>query len=97
MTGTLSSGLALLRVIDPEFKTPVASDYIFSNGITFLLAIPMILLINLPIQWYATGDIVYLWLTIGGFGVYLAFSVVAYVLLAGKRSFAKFTKIWYKA
>jgi ESS family glutamate:Na+ symporter len=97
MTGTLSSGLALLRVIDPEFKTPVASDYIFSNGITFLLAIPMILLINLPIQWYATGDIVYLWLTIGGFGVYLVFSVVAYTLLAGKRSFAKFTKIWYKA
>ncbi len=97
MTGTLSSGLALLRVIDPEFKTPVASDYIFSNGITFLLAIPMLLLINLPIQWYATGDIVYLWLTIGGFGVYLVFSVVAYMLLAGKKSFAKFTKIWYKA
>jgi ESS family glutamate:Na+ symporter len=97
MTGTLSSGLALLRVIDPEFKTPVASDYIFSNGITFVLAIPMILLINLPIQWYATGNIVYLWLTLGGFGVYLIFSVVAYTLLAGKKSFAKFTKIWYKA
>lgn len=97
MTGTLSSGLALLRVIDPEFKTPVASDYIFSNGITFVLAIPMILLINLPIQWYATGNIVYLWLTLGGFGVYLVFSVVAYTLLAGKKSFAKFTKIWYKA
>ena len=96
MTGTLSSGLALLRVIDPEFKTPVASDYIFSNGITFVLAIPMILLINLPIQWYATGNIVYLWLTIGGFGLYLVFSVVAYALLAGKKSFAKFTKIWYK-
>lgn len=96
MTGTLSSGLALLRVIDPEFKTPVASDYMFSNGITFLLAIPMILLINLPIQWYATGNIVYLWLTLGGFGVYLLFSVVAYTLLAGKKSFAKFTKIWYK-
>ncbi len=96
MTGTLSSGLALLRVIDPEFKTPVASDYIFSNGITFVLAIPMILLINLPIQWYATGNIVYLWLTLGGFGVYLVFSVVAYTLLAGKKSYAKFTKIWYK-
>jgi ESS family glutamate:Na+ symporter len=96
MTGTLSSGLALLRVIDPEFKTPVASDYMFSNGITFLLAIPMLLLINLPIQWYATGNILYLWMTIGGFGVYLVFSVVAYVLLAGKKSFARFTKIWYK-
>lgn len=97
MTGTLSSGLALLRVIDPEFKTPVASDYMFSNGITFLLAIPMLLLINLPIQWYATGNILYLWITLAGFGVYLVFAVVAYVLLAGKKSFAQFTKIWYKA
>ena len=57
MTGTLSTGLALLRVIDPEFKTPVATDYMFSNGITFALAIPMLLLINLPIRWYTTGDI----------------------------------------
>jgi ESS family glutamate:Na+ symporter len=74
----------------------VASDYLFSNGITFLLAIPMLLLINLPIQWYATGDIVYLWITLGGFGVYLVFSIVAYVLLAGRKSFAQFTKIWYR-
>jgi len=96
MTGTLSSGLALLRVIDPEFRTPVASDFMFSNGITFLLAIPMILLINLPIQWYATGNALYLWMTLGGFGVYLVFSIVAYTLLAGKRSFAKPSKIWYR-
>ncbi len=56
MTGTLSTGIALLRVVDPEFKTPVASDYVYSNGITFALAIPMILLINLPIRWYTTGE-----------------------------------------
>jgi glutamate:Na+ symporter, ESS family len=96
MTGTLSSGIALLRVIDPEFKTSVASDYMFSNGITFLLAIPMLLLINLPIQWYNTGNIAYLWICIGGFAVYLVFSVVSYVLLAGKRGFAKFGQLWYK-
>jgi glutamate:Na+ symporter, ESS family len=96
MTGTLSSGLALLRVIDPEFKTSVASDYMFSNGITFILAIPMLFLINLPIQWYTTGNITYLWVCIGGFAVYLVFSVVSYVLLAGKKSFAKPSQIWYK-
>ena len=96
MTGTLSSGLALLRVIDPEFKTPVASDYMFSNGITFLLAIPMLLLINLPLQWQTTGNTTYLWICIGGFAVYLVFSVVSYVLLAGKKSFARVSQIWYR-
>ncbi|MCF7913827.1 MAG: sodium:glutamate symporter, partial [Spirochaetaceae bacterium] len=47
-TGTLPTGLALLRVVDPNFETPAASDYMFSTGITFLLAIPFILSINLP-------------------------------------------------
>jgi glutamate:Na+ symporter, ESS family len=96
MTGTLSSGLALLRVIDPEFKTPAASDYMFSNGITFLLAIPMLFLINLPIQWYTTGNITYLWICLGGFAVYIVFSVVSYLLLAGKKSFAKIGQVWYR-
>ena len=97
MTGTLSTGLALLRVVDPEFKTPVASDYVYSNGITFALAIPMILLINLPIRWYTTGETVWLWITIGGFALYLGLSILAYALLAGKKAFAKVTKAWYKA
>jgi glutamate:Na+ symporter, ESS family len=95
MTGTLSTGMALLRVVDPEFKTPVASDYVYSNGITFALAIPMILLINLPIRWYTTGETVWLWITIVGFALYLGLSVLAYALLAGKKAFAKPGRIWH--
>jgi ESS family glutamate:Na+ symporter len=95
MTGTLSTGIALLRIVDPEFETPVAEDYMFSNGITFALAIPMILLLNQPINYYLTGNTTYLWITYVGFGAYIIFSLVAYTLLAGKRAFAKFTKVWY--
>ncbi|GAB1456920.1 sodium/glutamate symporter [Spirochaetota bacterium] len=47
-TGTLSTGLALLRIVDPEFKTKVSGDYMLSAGMTFALAIPFILAINLP-------------------------------------------------
>jgi len=97
MTGTLSTGMALLRVVDPEFKTPVASDYVYSNGITFALAIPMVLLINLPIRWHTTGETVWLWVTLAGFALYLGLSILAYALLAGKKAFAKFTKVWYTA
>lgn len=95
MTGTLSTGMALLRVVDPEFKTPVASDYVYSNGITFALAIPMVVLINLPIRWHTTGETVWLWITLAGFALYLGLSLLAYALLAGKKAFAKFTKVWY--
>ncbi len=96
MTGTLPTGLALLRVIDPEFETPVASDYMFATGITFALAIPMLLLINLPIYWYSTGNPVYLWLTVFGILLYAVFSVAAYKVLAGGKAFAKPASVWYQ-
>ncbi|MEA1972719.1 MAG: sodium:glutamate symporter, partial [Candidatus Cloacimonadota bacterium] len=41
-TGTLSTGLALLRVVDPDFETPVATDYTYASGLTFVFAIPYI-------------------------------------------------------
>ncbi len=95
MTGTLPTGLALLRVIDPEFETPVASDYMFASGITFALAIPMLLLINLPMYWYSTGDPFYLWAALLGFAGYVVFSVVAYGLTARRRAFRLPGRVWY--
>jgi ESS family glutamate:Na+ symporter len=96
MTGTLSTGLALTRVVDPQFETPVANDYMFASGVTFALTLPMILLINLPIYWQTTGNRMYLWLTLGGFLLYAIFSVIAYAALAKEKSFARFTMVWYR-
>ena len=96
MTGTVSTGLAFLRVIDPDYETPVATEYVYSSGITFLLCIPFILMLNLPGQWYVTGNPLYLWLTLAGLGAYLIFSVVSYSVLAGKHRFASFFKLWYR-
>jgi len=61
-TGTLSSGLALLRVMDPEFRTKVSSDYMLSAGLTFVLAIPFILAINLPANAYTSGSMIPYWI-----------------------------------
>jgi len=94
LTGTLSTGLALLRVIDPDFETPVATDYMYGSGITFVLAIPFILLLNLPGYWHTTGNPLYLWITCAGLGAYLVFSVVSYVLLSGKNAFRGGFSLW---
>jgi ESS family glutamate:Na+ symporter len=51
-TGTLPTGLALLRILDPEFETPAAVDYIYGSGIAFVLVIPYILAINLMMYGY---------------------------------------------
>jgi ESS family glutamate:Na+ symporter len=94
LTGTLSTGLALLRVVDPDFKTPVATDYMYGSGITFVLVIPLILMLNLPGYWYSTGRIGYLWATLAIIAAYVIFSAVSYSLLAGKRRFRKAGSLW---
>ncbi|MFP4550097.1 MAG: sodium:glutamate symporter [Spirochaetales bacterium] len=94
-TGTLSTGLALLRVIDPDFETPVASDYAYASGITFLLAIPLILSINLPVRAYETGDMRFFWLALAVALGYLLFTFIAYLLMAKKRAFAKASEVWH--
>jgi len=74
-TGTLATGMALLRVIDPELKSPVAMDYMKAAGIVFLLAIPLILVINLPAYSVIHDNPVYL---------IVAFAVcVGYIVLCG--------------
>ena len=51
VTGTISSGLLLLRIVDPEFKTPVAVEI----GIMNLFMLPVVLgsgiLVNAPLWW----------------------------------------------
>ncbi len=51
-TGTVSSGLLLLRIVDPEFKTPVAIEI----GLMNVLAVPIIVgsmvLVNAPVWWH---------------------------------------------
>jgi hypothetical protein len=38
----------------------------------------------------------YLWLTLGGLALYLAFCLVCYIALGGRRSFQRFFSIWLK-
>lgn len=63
MTGTLSSGLALLRVTDPEFKTPVAEDLALGSGIALLFGFPLLFIINLPFTVFG-GSLVGYWFVI---------------------------------
>jgi ESS family glutamate:Na+ symporter len=51
VTGTVSSGLLLARIVDPEFKTPVARELGFMN----IFAVPVVggltFLLNAPLWW----------------------------------------------
>lgn len=95
-TGTLTTGLALLRVIDPDFEKPVASDYMLSAGITFILAIPFILIIDLPLYSYTRNDPALFWLAVLISSAYLIFVLAAYAIISRRRSIMAPNKLWLR-
>ena len=58
MTGTISSGVLLLREVDPQFQTRASTNMLVGSGFAVLLGAPMLLLIgiapNSPAMTFAT-------------------------------------------
>jgi len=51
-TGTVSSGLLLLRIVDPEFESPVAMEIGLMNVVAAPIILGSILLVNAPLWWH---------------------------------------------
>lgn len=47
MTGTISSGVLLLRELDPEMKTPASNNLVLGSSFAILLAAPLLVLVSL--------------------------------------------------
>ena len=71
LTGTISSGILLLREIDPEFKTPAANNLIYGSSFAIVFGAPMLLLIGL-----APESITTTWIVLGILPVYMAFLLI---------------------
>ena len=83
MTGTISSGVLLLREIDPMFSTPAANNLITGSGTGIIFGAPMLALIAIaPLSEQMT------WLTLGLLFVYTAL-LLLFMLKAGKKKRGK--------
>jgi len=67
MTGTISSGVLLLRELDPEFKTPAANNLVIGSSYAIIFAAPMLLLISM-----APKSDLMTWIVFGLVAIYLA-------------------------
>ena len=54
MTGTLQSALILLRVLDPDMRSPVSYHLVYGSGFSLLLGFPLLLLINAPVLYFSS-------------------------------------------
>lgn len=50
MTGTVSTGVLLLREVDPAFKTPAANNLVIGSTAAIIIGAPMLLMIGLAPQ-----------------------------------------------
>ena len=75
LTGTASTGLALLRGIDPDLETDVAKNLVLGSAIATPLGLPLMAMLGFPIQGYLSGQPIYSLLTLVGLIVYLGIVV----------------------
>ena len=66
LTGTISSGVLLLREIDPEFRTPASNNLILGSSFGIAFGFPLLLLVN-----FAAESAVNVFLTLGIATVYM--------------------------
>jgi glutamate:Na+ symporter, ESS family len=85
LTGVASTGLALLKGIDPELKSPVAEEMVLGSGTAITMAIPLFGLLFIPSIAYTSPNIVmWNWITFLGILLYtVVFAII--LLIRGRR------------
>jgi len=78
MTGTVSTGILLLREVDPLFNSPATNNLVSGTGYAIILGIPMLALVG-----YAPKSQATVFITIGIMIVY-GLALLAYMLKGGK-------------
>lgn len=94
ITGTLPTGLALLRVVDPHFSTPASRDYMVASGIVFLFAIPILLTANMPVWDAIEGHLSRTYWLMALYAGYMILCLVIYFVLSGRRGVRNPNRIW---
>lgn len=79
LTGTISSGVLLLREIDPEYDTPAANNLITGSSFGIVFGAPVLLLVSLA----AKSDVM-VWVVLGLATVYLLL-LLLFIFKVGKK------------
>jgi len=77
MTGTINSGLVLIRIVDPEYSSPAAEDLAYGGGIALFIGFPLLILLNAPMTFLASYGLSGYWIT---FGLMFAYLVVLWIV-----------------
>ncbi len=79
LTGTISSGILLLREVDPEFQTPAANNLVTGSSFGIIFGAPVLLLVSL-----AAENTLMCFVTLGLIFIYLA-ALLLFIFKVGKK------------
>ncbi len=79
LTGTISSGVLLLREIDPEFETPASNQLVVGSSFGIAFGFPVLLLV----KYAANGDTA-VWIALVLASLYLV-ALTLFMLIAGRK------------
>lgn len=75
LTGTISTGLALLREVDPDFSSPSAEYLVLGSGVGLAFGFPLMILLNVPTVGYVNQQ--------PALYLYSMFGFIAYFIILG--------------
>ena len=79
MTGTISSGVLLLRELDPQMKSPAGNNLVLGSSCAILLAVPLLILVGM-----APKSTMFAFLTLGCLIVY--YFILLGIALSGTKT-----------
>lgn len=82
LTGTASTGVALLREVDPHYKTPAANNLVVGASTAILFGFPLLLLVGLA---YLSNTLAFVTL-----GITIVAFIVINIILLRKKIFKKY-------
>ncbi len=94
LTGTATTGMALLRMLDPELSGPAARNYVRGVPLSALLGAPLLLTMPIAVLGFPDSYPGKVWLMLGILAGYAVSLIVAWRLLAPLRFGRGWWRLW---
>ena len=72
LTGTISTGLALVKAVDPKFQSNTTDNLVMGSASAIMFGFPLLLILNIPIVGYLQNQPVMYLYTFGALFLYFA-------------------------
>ena len=80
LTGIVSTGLALVKEIDPNLESSATKNLVLGSGAGLVVGLPMMLLLNVPVVGFVTHNpVMYLWTMLGLIAYFILLSILLYI------------------